>query len=189
MTFEWEDITDEVREKIVFIHFFPPSTDGFIETMPQITAITEDGQEYFAKTVRIFPDKRTGLNGNTYEVWVKKSISKTIYEVLELFLGERDFGDWEKSEKYPGCREKGKWLYTYTRVFRCVFTRKDFHERFFSEWANRPNKLVHIREVARDLLNPNGKLPRLMHSETPTILEDEERFRRAQSGQHYDQQE
>lgn len=29
MTFEWEDITDEVREKAVFIHFRPSSTDGF----------------------------------------------------------------------------------------------------------------------------------------------------------------
>ena len=65
MTFEWEDITDEVREKIVVIHYFLPSTDGFIEVTPQITAITEDGQEYFAKTERIFLEKRTDTNGQT----------------------------------------------------------------------------------------------------------------------------
>ena len=124
MTFEWEDITDEVREKIVFIHFFPPSTDGFIETMPQITSITEDGQEYFAKTVRIFPDKRTGLNGNTYEVWVKKSISKTIYEVLELFLGERlrRLGEVGKISRVP--RKRKVALYIYSGLPLCVYPQR-----------------------------------------------------------------
>ena len=187
MTFEWEDITDEVREKIVFINFIPPSLVGFIERTPQITAITEDGQEYFAKTERIFLEKRTDMHGQTHEVWMWKSISKTIYEVRELFLGEEFNGYWEKSEKYPGCREKGKWLHTYTWFRHGVFIRKDFYERFFREWDRHP--WLTPCEVARGLLNPQGKLPILMHSETPAILEDEERLQKAQSGQTYDQQE
>lgn len=170
-----------------FIHFHPPSTNGFDETAPSATAITEEGQEYFAKTCRIIPEEKTVPDGHTYEVWQEKGISKTEHEVLELFLREKFKGDWEDSEKYAGCSEKGQWLCIYMRVYRFVFVRKDFYNKFISEWKKQieEKQYLHVREVARNLLNPCGRLPQLMHSETPAILEDEERLRKAQSGQRY----
>lgn len=184
MTFEWEDITDKVREKVVFINFHPWSTSGFDETTPSVTAITEDGQEYFAKAYRIIPERRSDPNGGTHEVWQYKGISKTEHEILELFLGEKFKNDWEDSEEYSECCEKGQWLYIYTWLYRFVFIRKDFYRKFFSEWNKsiEERQYLHVREVARNLLDPQGKLPRLMHSETPAILEDEERLRKAEGG-------
>lgn len=121
MKFEWKDITDEVREKVVFIHFRPWSTNGFDETTPSVTSITENGQEYFAKAYRIIPEEKTAPDGHTYKVWQAKGISKTEHEILELFLGEEFNGDWESSEKYAECREKGQWLCKYMSIFRFVF--------------------------------------------------------------------
>lgn len=102
-------------------------------------------------------------------------------------MGEKFNGDWEDWEKCARCSEKGQWLCRYMSIFRFVFIRKDFYNKFISEWNKQIEEkhYLHVCEVARGLLNPQGKLLRLMHSETPAILEDEERLRKAQSGQQY----
>ncbi len=46
MTFEWEDITEDVLERVVLVQYIPYSTNGFIDDAGSLTAITEEGQEY-----------------------------------------------------------------------------------------------------------------------------------------------
>ena len=59
------------------------------------------------------------------------------------------------------------------------------------EWEDITDEIreLFLGEILRRL-GEVGEIPRVpLHSETPTILEDEERLRKAQSGQPYDQQE
>lgn len=75
MTFEWEDITDELLEKVVCFSFDRSSGLG---GPGSLIAITENGQEYFI-----------GL----YCTWVKEN------EILNRFLGDSPITSYSELER------------------------------------------------------------------------------------------
>lgn len=141
LTFEWNDITDEVLEKVVFVEFkrddihFPSS----------VTAITEEGLQYFAELYEY--DKED--------------------DVRERFLGDNTGADEQHAvpDDPKDFRAMGKWLYK-RGAFSQIFVRKDFFDRFISEYEERKENHFFSSDTARELLDPQDKMTRMIHSET-----------------------
>lgn len=141
LTFEWEDITDEVLNKVVFVRF--KRTDILLPGY--VTAITEDGREYFAEAGDCDKEdnmRELFLGGNT--------------ELADLDAITKDTRDF---------RAMGKWLYKRTSALQ-IFIRKDFFERFISLYEGQNEDRYSALNTARKLLNPQGKIPRMIHSQT-----------------------
>lgn len=156
MTFEWEDITDEVLEKVVYVKYTPNPTSGFADYAGSLTAITENGQEY--------------------KIGFEEASRNREVEILKLFLGELP-------QTHLDCanpsHEMRKWRYRRTYFFGNIFIRKDLFDRVISEWEKQlEHNIVTVTEVAKNLLDPQGKLPRMVLSETQAIWDEEERERR-----------
>lgn len=155
MTFEWEEITDEVLEKVVCFTFRTSSGMG---GPGALIAITENGQEYFIG----LPDCRRADE----------------FEIIDRFLGERPV---TSSEELERTHEIGKW-----RIIKFIlsnyFIRKDYYDRIFPEWKKYLDEkgLISVTEMARDLLDPQGKLPKMVLAETQARLDEEERWRKEQ---------
>lgn len=145
LTFEWEDITDEVLDKVVYVEFKRSDTllPGWVK------AITEEGREYFVEPFDC--DKEDDMR--------------------ELFLGGNTELDvrYAVTEDTKNFRAMEKWLYkrVYTRRAALqIFVRKDFFERFVSVYEERNEDRYSAMHTARKLLNPEGKQPRMIHSQT-----------------------
>ena len=156
MTFEWEDITDEVREKIVLLDWF--HSTGFGQGC--VIALTEDGKEYFS-----------GF----------EECSKCVDErkVVEFILGEKVSDDWDASERHPDFSERGMWLMTWDE-YNYVYVRNSFFDRFISEFEKQgERRYLSALDTARKLLNPHGKLPlnidKQREKEIDEILKETER--------------
>lgn len=145
LTFEWEDITDEILDKVVYVEFKRSDT-----LLPGcVNAITEEGREYVAQAFDC--DKEDDLR--------------------ELFLGGNIELDvrYAVTEDTKNFRAMGKWLYkrVYTRRAALqIFVRKDFFERFISVYEERNEDCYSALYTARKLLNPERKQPRMIHSQT-----------------------
>ena len=128
LTFDLNDITDEVREKVAFAAYREDD---------MVTAITEDGQEYLFEFAGIAP----------WEVEMA---------VLERFLGERaELG--VQNADLKEFRETEKWLYKWL-PFAWVYVRKDFFDRFISEFEKQAERrYLSALDTARTLLNTQGK--------------------------------
>lgn len=146
LTFEWNDITDEVIEKVVFVEF----KRNNIHFPGSVTAVTEEGLQYFAELYEY--DKED--------------------DVRERFLGDNT----ETDEQYAvpddpkDFRAMGKWLYK-RGAFSQIFVRKDFFDRFISEYEKRKEESFSALSTARELLDPQGKMTRMIHSETKAMWE------------------
>lgn len=151
MTFEWEDITDEFLEKIVCFSFSRSSGQG---DPGMLEAVTENGQEYLI-----------GL----YCTREKET------EIRNRFLGYYSDTNYAELKR---THEIGKWYCT-EFLFRTIFIRKDCYDMIYPEWEKqRKRGRISPTEVARDLLDPKGKQPRVVLSETQAIWDEEERKRR-----------
>lgn len=153
MTFEWEDINDELLEKVVCFSFCRSSGMG---DAGYLSAVTESGQEYFI-----------GLDKCTW----KKEI-----ELFYRFLGERPSAD-----ELEGNHEIGKWrLVEFCYIKH--FVRKDYADKIFSEWqkARVEDKRYDVIYAVRKLLDPQNKLPQMVLAETQAIWNEEERWRKEQ---------
>lgn len=139
LPFEWEDITDEVLKKVVFVEFRRINTilPGYV------IAVTEEGLEYFAESEDYKED-----------------------DIRELFLGENTELDdrYAVPEDTKDFRAMGKWLYKRTSALQ-IFVRKDFFDRFVSVYEKRTDDHFSEMRTVRELLNPQGKLPRMIPSQ------------------------
>lgn len=156
MTFEWEDITDEVLKKVVLVQYYPNPTSGFADCAGSITAITEDGQEYKAGFERTSRNKEV--------------------EILKLFWGELPKTSFDGA-KFTIETEKWRWTEFWDKN---IFIRKDFFDKIYSEWKKQreDDDWISPTEAAKKLLDPQDKLPRMVLSETRAIWDDEEKKRR-----------
>ncbi|MBD5129528.1 MAG: hypothetical protein HDT43_06345 [Ruminococcaceae bacterium] len=144
LPFEWEDITEAVTRKFVFIEFRKADT-----VLPCcINAITQDGCEYVGE-----------LNE-----WEKED------NILERFLGD-DMELDTVTKDTKGFRMLGKWLYKQISGEQ-IFVRKDFFDRFISEYEKQDKKRYSALISARKLLNSEHKQPRMMHSATLSAYGD-----------------
>ena len=141
LTFEWNDITDEVLEKVVFVEF---KRDN-IHFPGSVTAVTEEGLQYFAELYEY--DKED--------------------DVRERFLGDNTEADEQHAapDDPKDFHTMGKWLYK-RGAFSQIFVRKDFFDRFISEYEKRRDGRFSALSTARELLDPQGKMTRMIHSET-----------------------
>lgn len=151
MTFELEDVTEELAQKVIFVQYTLSSGLGGVGS---ITAITEDGQEYYL-----------GLHEC-------ESREKEL-EVLNRFLGKNADNKerYADSENHRGFKDLGSWL--------CkgqVLVRKDFFDRYFYAFQKRDMKIS--PEAVRDTLDPQNKLPRKIYRRTAEIWEEEEKRRK-----------
>lgn len=144
LPFEWEDITEAVTWKFVFIEFRKANT-----VLPcRINAITQDGCEYVAH-----------LNECENED-----------NMLERFLGD-DMELDTVPEDTKGFRMLGKWLYKQISGEQ-IFVRKDFFDRFISEYEQQDKERYSALISARKLLNSEHKQPRMIHSATLSAYGD-----------------
>lgn len=142
LTFDIKDITDEVQKKVVFVAHREDD---------MVTAITEEGQEYLFEFSGFAPRK------------VEQA-------VLERFLGERVEIDAQNAD-LKEFRENGKWLYKWL-PFAFVYVRKDFFDRFISEFEKQEERrYLSALNTARMLLNPQGKVPPMIYPKPKTIYE------------------
>lgn len=157
MIFEWEDITDEVLEKVVLVQYLPTSTSGFIDSAGSLRAITEEGREYLIGFDKTSWDRQT--------------------EILELFLGELpkiSFNDAKVTY------ELEKWQHAKLWVWSNIFIRNDHYDRINSEWQKQHDKEWYISptDAARELLDPKKEQPEMVLAETQAIRDEEERRRK-----------
>ena len=144
LTFDLNDITDEVREKVAFTAYREDD---------MVTAITEDGQEYLFEFAGIAP-------------WEVERA------VLERFLGERAELDVDADSKvFLG---NGKWLYKWL-PFAWVYVRKDFFDRFISEFEKQEERrYLSALNTARTLLDPQGERPPIIYPKPRVIYENDD---------------
>lgn len=152
LTFEWEDITDEILNKVVYVEF--KRGDTLLPCF--VTAITEDGREYFAESNEL--DKED--------------------DIRELFLGDNLSLDdrFAIPENRKNFRAMGKWIYKRVYMHKSalqIFVRKDLFDRFISVYEERNEDLYSALNAARKLLTPQ-ELPRKIHSQTLAIWDREE---------------
>lgn len=156
MTFEWEDITDEILENVVLVQYYPNSTDGFVEGAGKLTAITKEGR--------------------SYTIGFEKTSTKREVEILKLFLGELPKTDFVGTKFI--C-ETEKWRYV--SFWRAnIFIRNDYYDRIYPEWKKRNAEKWYISptDVALELFDPQNKLPKMVLSETQAIWDEQERERK-----------
>lgn len=151
MTFELEDITEELAQKVIFVQYIHSSGLGGVGS---ITAVTEEGQEYYF-----------GLH--------ECESSEKELEILKRFLGENanDKERYADPENHKGFKDLGSWL--------CkgqVLVRKDFFDRYFDAFQKRDMKIS--PEAVRAMLDPQNKLPRKIYRRTAEIWKEEERRRK-----------
>lgn len=90
--------------------------------------------------------------------------------MLERFLGERAEIDAQNADSKE-FRENGKWLYKWL-PFACVYVRKDFFDRFISEFEKQEERrYLSALNTARTLLNPQGKLQPMIYPKPKVIYE------------------
>ncbi|MBD5129529.1 MAG: hypothetical protein HDT43_06350 [Ruminococcaceae bacterium] len=149
MTFEWEDITDELLEKVVC--FSVNWTIGMGEP-GDFEAITENGQIYYAE-----------LNS--------RSNSPKAIKLPNRFLGVHPNTSYEE-------QEIGKWRWVDAKYAR-IYIRKDQYDRIYPEIEKLGDQawISGITSVKK-LLDPQNKLPTLIFSETQAIRDKIKRERR-----------
>lgn len=137
MTFEWEDINDEVREKLVFVSFRRNTGLG---EYGAVIAITKNGQEYMV-----------GLEGCADR--------QKEDEILERFLGENldSVGQCSYCENLKGFRKTEKWLYKWIPI-SYIYVRKDFFDKLIPEIEGSESS---PEETVRRLLDPQDKRPKI----------------------------
>ena len=148
LPFEWEDITDDILKDLIFIEY----KRGDLHSTCCIHCVTKEGREYLAE----FDDEDKGD------------------DIRELFLGENAELDDRYAEDTRDFRAMGKWLYKriyFRESVLQIFVRKDFFDRFISEYEKRNVDPFAALNTVRKLLNRQGKVPRMIHSQTLAAYE------------------
>ena len=149
MTFEWEDITDELLEKIVCFS---------VSRFPSLMSELEDSFEAVAE------------NGQVYRATLY-SFSKA-NGLPKLFLGEHPDTSYEEQER---THEIGQWRWIDAEYAR-IYIRKDQYDRIYPEIEKLGERAwIYGITAVKELLDPQNKLPALIFSETQAIRDERKR--------------